>query len=167
MQDMFGAFSEEIARTAFQKTLQGGCDTCFLVNHEGVSMARTKPGTMKLSSDNKGLHVDARLNLDRPDVRIVRAAVADGDLDEMSFAFRVTRQEWDPEYTHRRIQEVNMHQGDVSVVNFGASPHTSGVTLTTLSRKRKGSTVTTVVPNYVPSARAALDRYRRKHADAI
>jgi hypothetical protein len=51
-----------------------------------------------------------------------------GDLDEMSFAFRVTRQEWNDAYTERWINEVNLNKGDVSIVNYGANPHTGGLT---------------------------------------
>jgi phage head maturation protease len=43
----------------------------------------------------------------------------------MSFAFRVTRQQWSPDYDQRDILEVDLHRGDVSVVNFGANPATS------------------------------------------
>jgi hypothetical protein len=46
----------------------------------------------------------------------------------MSFAFRVTRQEWSPDYSQRDITEVNLSKGDVSIVNYGANPHTAGLT---------------------------------------
>jgi phage head maturation protease len=52
-------------------------------------------------------------------------AIEDGNVDEMSFAFRVTRQQWSPDYDQRDILEVDIHKGDVSVVNFGANPATS------------------------------------------
>ena len=129
MQDMFGSFTETIARNAFATTLGNGADVAFVLNHGangGAPMARTKPGSLKLAADQTGLHTEARLNPTRSDVQIVRAAVEDGDLDEMSFAFRCTNDEWDEEYTERRILEVNMHQGDVSIVNFGANPATAG-----------------------------------------
>lgn len=124
--DQFGPYTETISRNAFNKTLKDGADVSFLTNHSGITMARTKSGTLQLSSDSTGLYTEATLNLSRPDVQIVRAAVDDGDLDEMSFAFRATRQEWDTDYTQREIQEVNMHQGDVSIVNYGANPATGG-----------------------------------------
>ena len=43
----------------------------------------------------------------------------------MSFAFRVVRQVWDEKYENREIEAVNLHRGDVSVVNMGANPTTS------------------------------------------
>jgi phage head maturation protease len=46
-----------------------------------------------------------------------------GDLDQMSIGFRVTRQEWNGDYTERQIREVELF--DVSVVTFPASPTTT------------------------------------------
>ena len=46
-------------------------------------------------------------------------------MDEMSFAFRVKAQEWSQDETERRITELSLHKGDVSVVNFGANPATT------------------------------------------
>ena len=126
MSDMFGAYTEIMARGAFDKTIAEGADVAFLMNHEGLTMARTRAQTLTLRSDATGLHTEARLNPDRSDVQLLRAAVDDGSLNEMSFAFRVVNQEWDEDYTERRILEVNMNQGDVSLVNYGANPHTAG-----------------------------------------
>src|SRR6185312_15332240 len=47
--------------------------------------------------------------------------------DEMSFAFRVRNQNWDTNYTHRKITNVNLHKGDVSVVNYGMNPNTAAM----------------------------------------
>ena len=43
----------------------------------------------------------------------------------MSFAFRIVRGAWSPDYTEYRILEVDLDRGDVSAVNFGANPNTS------------------------------------------
>jgi hypothetical protein len=48
-----------------------------------------------------------------------------GDMDEMSFAFRVKADKWSDDDTERTLTEVSLHKGDVSVVNFGANPATS------------------------------------------
>ncbi|HVM64771.1 MAG TPA: HK97 family phage prohead protease [Acidimicrobiales bacterium] len=127
MEDMFGTFTESVVRGAFKKTLSQSADVAFLLNHDGITLARTKPGTLKLSEDDKGLHTEARLDPTNPVVQQIRSGVERGDLDEMSFAFRPTRQEWNEEYTRRWLTEVNIHQGDVSVVNYGANPHTAGL----------------------------------------
>jgi HK97 family phage prohead protease len=125
--DALGEYSETVARSAFDKTLMDNADVSFLVNHEGVSMARTRSGTLRLAADSRGLHVEASLNPSRPDVQIARAAIDDGDLNEMSFAFRAIKQEWDEEYTDRRLTEVSLNRGDVSIVNYGANPATAGL----------------------------------------
>lgn len=128
--DMYGGptkygWTEEIDGSAFDKTLREKPDVQLLINHGGLPLARTKSGTLKLKADNVGLHVEADLEPADPDVLNLAPKMRRGDIDEMSFAFRVVRQEWDDEYTARRIVEVNIDRGDVSVVNFGANPATS------------------------------------------
>ncbi|MFC9966328.1 HK97 family phage prohead protease [Nocardia ignorata] len=118
-------WSETIDRGAFDVTLSEKPDLHLLINHEGMPLARTKSGTLRLSTDKKGLLVDADLDRSDPDVQRLEAKMARGDMDEMSFAFRVKRQEWNDDETDRRITEVSLHKGDVSVVNFGANPATS------------------------------------------
>jgi HK97 family phage prohead protease len=127
MSDFMGDYTETISRNAFDRTLAEAPDVNFLMNHDGVSMARSKSGTLKLSVDEKGLHSEARLDPARPDVQILRSAIEAGDIDEMSFAFRVNSQEWNEDYDERNISAVNLHHGDVSAVNFGANPHTASV----------------------------------------
>lgn len=126
MEDAFGPWVESTVRGFATKTIREGCDTAFLVNHSGVTMARTKAGSLDLEERLDGGHYEGRLNPTRPDVQIIRAAVADGAVDESSFAFRVVRQKWSDDYTRRWIQEIDLNKGDVSPVNYGANPHTGG-----------------------------------------
>jgi HK97 family phage prohead protease len=121
-----GGWSEIVDKRAFDVTLREKPDLHLLINHEGMPLARTKSGTLKLATDNHGLIVDAP-DLDRrdPDVQRLEVKMDRGDMDEMSFAFRVLGQEWSDEDTVRRLTEVSLHKGDVSVVNFGANDATS------------------------------------------
>jgi len=127
--DVYGGppsgWSEIIDRRAFQKTLASKPDVHLLINHEGMPLARTKSGTLELSTDSKGLKVLASLDRRDPDVQRLEAKMNRGDMDEMSFAFRAIRQEWNGDETERRLLEVSVERGDVSVVNFGANPATS------------------------------------------
>lgn len=116
---------EVVDSGAFRKTLSEKPDVQLLLNHDGLPLARTKSGTMTLDDDNKGLRVDASLDPADPDVSQLRVKVERGDLDEMSFAFRTIRQEWDAEYERRTLLEVSINRGDVSIVNYGANPATS------------------------------------------
>lgn len=128
-------WNETMARGAFKKTIAERADVSFLVNHEGISLARTKSGTLKLSEDDTGLRAVASLDPKSNAVNDLRSAVSRGDVDEMSFGFRVVQDEWTDEEgrasdrnvgVNRRILEVNMNKGDVSAVNYGANPTTSG-----------------------------------------
>jgi HK97 family phage prohead protease len=136
MEDYLGPWVESVNVGAFGKTLTEGADVAFLLNHEGMTLARTKSGTLKLSEETDGarspvygvtgLHSEALLDPLNPMVRAMRSAVERSDLDSMSFAFRVTSQEWNEDFTRRRIQAVNLDFGDVSLVNYPGNPHTAG-----------------------------------------
>jgi len=125
MWDWAGSYQEVVREGAFAKTLSETPQVQLLLNHGGLSMAYTKAGSLRLSEDSTGLHMEADVNPARGDVGDMLAAISDGDVDEMSFAFRVTRQLWSPDFDQRDILEVDLHRGDVSVVNFGANPATS------------------------------------------
>jgi HK97 family phage prohead protease len=125
-----GAYTEVISRGAFTKTLQGRPDVQLLTNHEGLPMARTtvppgQDGHLELSEDGRGLRFDAQLDRDDPDAQTLMRKIGAWLMDQASFAFRVIRQNWNASHTERTIQEVSLDRGDVSVVNFGASPTTS------------------------------------------
>ncbi len=126
MFDMFGEYSEVVRKGAFARTTQVGmADVAYLSNHEGLTMARTASGTLTLKEDDTGLWAVATVNTARSDVRDLVTAIEDGDVDQMSFGFRVVRQEWSPNYEERALLELNLDRGDVSAVNFGANPATS------------------------------------------
>jgi HK97 family phage prohead protease len=110
---------------AFDTTLSAKPDLHLLINHEGMPLARTKSGTLRLAADSTGLHVEAGLDPSDPDVQRLAPKMGRGDMDEMSFAFRTKRDEWSEDDSERRLLEVSLHKGDVSVVNFGANPATS------------------------------------------
>ncbi|MCU1659307.1 MAG: phage prohead protease, family [Pseudonocardiales bacterium] len=125
MWDSFGEYREKIRPNAGKKTLAEGPDVALLTNHTDLTMARTKVGSrLKLGEDSRGLEWIATVNTARSDVRNVVIAIEDGDISECSFAFRVTRQEWSPDYDQRDIIEYDLSRGDVSIVNFGANPAT-------------------------------------------
>jgi HK97 family phage prohead protease len=119
-----GGWLETVDRRAFDVTLNSNPDVHFLINHEGVTLARTKSGTLTLSTDRKGLISEARIDRRDPMGQSLEVKMERGDLDEMSFAFRTVRQEWNEDYTERRLLEVNLDKGDVSVVNNGANDKT-------------------------------------------
>jgi HK97 family phage prohead protease len=137
--DAYGSFTERITPEAFNRTLSEQPDVILNLNHgmagTGLPMARTprpnRPGTLQLTPDKVGLRVETDLALDDPDVQAILPKMRRGDLDEMSFAFRVPEagSTWQPgpdgePFGDRTITEVNMARGDVSIVSYGANPAT-------------------------------------------
>ena len=114
-------FKESIAPGAFRKTLMETPDVRLLINHEGLPIARTKNGTLTLSEDDRGLYMNAEI-ADTSIGRDLYKLVERGDVDQMSFAFRVIRQKWSEDRTRRVLTEVSLADGDVSVVTYPAYP---------------------------------------------
>jgi hypothetical protein len=117
-------FKETIAPGAFRKTLSETPDVRLLINHEGLPLARTKNGTLTLSEDDRGLFMDAVI-ADTSEGRDLYKLVERGDVDQMSFAFRVIRQKWSEDRSTRTLTEVSLADGDVSVVTYPAYPTTT------------------------------------------
>ena len=117
-------FKESIAPGAFRKTLSETPDVRMLINHEGLPIARTKNGTLTLTEDDRGLYMSAEI-ADTSIGRDLYKLVERGDVDQMSFAFRVIRQKWSEDRTRRVLTEVSLADGDVSVVTYPAYPTTT------------------------------------------
>lgn len=131
-----GGWTETVDKGAFKRTLAANPDVPFLVNHTGMTLARTTAGNLHLSEDATGLEVkapqlDTRVSIVNDLVLLMEA----GNITEMSFAFRVRKQQWldtdgeevpwwDMSGIDRHLTELDIHKGDVSVVNFGANPFT-------------------------------------------
>jgi HK97 family phage prohead protease len=126
MWDEFGEYAEVILTGAGRATLASLPDVAFLVNHKGVTMARTRSGTLELREDGTGGFHDAWLNPERQDVKDLVIAINDGDITEMSFAFMIPELsgEWNDDFTVYAISAYVMDRGDVSAVNYGANPYT-------------------------------------------
>lgn len=125
MWDLFGTYDEVVAREAFTETLANNPDVAFLVNHKGVTMARTTNDTLVLTMADEGLASDAYLNPKRQDVKDLVLAIEDRNIDQMSFAFMLQEGWWSDDFTTFRITKLDINRGDVSAVNYGANPYTS------------------------------------------
>ena len=117
-------FIETIAPGAFRKTLMETPDVRLLINHSGLPLARTKNGTLTLTEDDRGLYMDAVI-ADTGEGRDLYKLVERGDVDQMSFAFRVIRQKYNDDRSQRTLTEVSLADGDVSVVTYPAYPTTT------------------------------------------
>ncbi len=122
--DIGGVFREVIAPGAFDEAI-GRDDVVFLINHDGLPLARTRSGTLKLSQDSTGLRMETVLDANDPDVRAIVPKMKRGDLDKMSFAFWPEVQEWDEsgDTPVRTIRKASLY--DVSIVTTPAYDGTS------------------------------------------
>lgn len=122
-----GWYREKVAPGAFKRSLGQTPDVRLLINHDGLPLARTTSGTLTLSEDERGLKVDARLDPSDPDVAALLPKMRRGDLNQMSFGFRLmgdTGDEWSKDMSERTLRALDIHDGDVSVVTYPANPGT-------------------------------------------
>ena len=122
--DIGGFFQEIIAPGAFADAI-GRDDVVFLINHEGLPLARTRSGTLVLREDATGLFMESVLDGTDPDVQSIVPKMKRGDLDKMSFAFIPELQEWDETGAMpvRTIRKLALF--DVSIVTTPAFDGTS------------------------------------------
>ncbi|MBB4185832.1 hypothetical protein GGE07_002482 [Sinorhizobium terangae] len=134
--DIGGWFREVIEPGAFAEAI-GRDDVVFLVNHDGLPLARTRSGTLKLSEDDHGLRIETELDGDDPDVQAIVPKMKRGDLDKMSFAFWAEVQEWDDtqDPPRRTVKKARLY--DVSIVTTPAYEGTE-IGLRSLESHRKG-----------------------------
>lgn len=134
--DIGGYFRETIEPGAFSEVLDSD-DVVFVINHEGLPLARTRSGTLTLKEDERGLYMETELDPEDPDVKSIVGKMQRGDLDKMSFAFRIGIQEWDdtqdpPLRTIKKIERLY----DVSIVTSPAYEGTD-IGLRSLERHRE------------------------------
>ena len=129
--DIGGMFEEIIERGAFD-----GCDltdVLLFVNHRQgkIPLARSRRNngnsTMTLDVDDIGLHMTAALDVENnAEARAVYGSIERGDMDGMSFCFRVEEEEWeklDTDYPTRHITKIAKVY-EVSAVSQPAYPDT-------------------------------------------
>jgi HK97 family phage prohead protease len=127
MTDIGGWYKEIIERGAFD-----GCDfddVLFFINHntDKIPLARSRRNngnsTMQLSVDDTGLFVHADLDAENnQEARQLHSSVDRGDIDGMSFMFRVKEDAWenlDSDMPTRRIKKISKVY-EVSAVNWPA-----------------------------------------------
>lgn len=125
---LFNSFYEEIAPSAFTEVLAKNPDVKALWNHNpDFPMARTSNGTLLLQQDTTGLRVEIQPN-DTSWGRDAYAAIARGDVDQMSFMFSVAKQgdEWKKLPDGKLLRRITNFEslGEVSPVTFPAYTQT-------------------------------------------
>ena len=114
-----GGFYEYISPGAFDGRLED--DVRFLINHDGLPLARTTNGTLRLSVDEKGLRYEADLNTKVSTANDLMELLKDGTISQSSFAFTVEDDSWRSE-DGKNIRTINKVSRlyDISSVTFPA-----------------------------------------------
>jgi len=164
LQSWFGDFEERIAEGAATKTLKEKADVMSLLNHDpNLVLGRTTAGTLELSEETKGLR-----SITLPDMRVSHAAdtvlmVERGDISQMSFAFRVIKEQWtfldDDEDGIDKREILELELFDTSPVTYPANPTTS-ITIGERSIDRIGR----IAAEGSKRAARMLERWTQRHS---
>ncbi len=129
-----GNFKEIISPDAFEGRLND--DVRFLINHEGLPLARTTNDTLRLTTDETGLRYEAKVantSLGRDLLELMR----NGTINQSSFAFVVDDDSWEVKdgVNIRTINKVSRLY-DVSAVTYPAYEEAS-VALRSMDKWKK------------------------------
>lgn len=134
MWDWYGPYTEFVHVGAFAETLAATPDVPLVIDHvSSRRIARTGNAHSPLlltevtDGDVTGLRSLApSLDLADPDTAYIVPKLRSGLIDEMSFRFVITSGRWNDDWDEYHIHAVDIHRGDVSIVGYGANPHTAG-----------------------------------------
>jgi hypothetical protein len=114
-------FNEIIARGAFADTLKSGDKLALLDHDTGKLLARTRNGSLKLATDDRGLHFE--IEMPKTTLADDVLALADaGSLGGASFGFIATRDAWAGSL--RTLHAIDLRE--ISIVSaWPAYPQTS------------------------------------------
>jgi HK97 family phage prohead protease len=131
-----GGFKERIDPGAFDRSIKRGDDVRALIQHDpALICGRTKNGTLRLSSDQKGL----RSSCDLPNTSYARDLLEScrrGDISDCSFGFTVDSdgdswcEEDDPEDRGVRIPVRTLRSVSLADVSWVTCPAYSGTSIT-------------------------------------
>lgn len=118
----FKRFKEQFKRGAFADSLTSDDQLALWSHDTSKVLGRTKNGTLRLFEDDVGL----RFELDLPNTSLGNDAyetIKRGDVDGVSFGFRMVKQEWDENDTENITRSIlKAKLLEVSPVAFPAYP---------------------------------------------
>ena len=124
---IMGLFYERIDPGAFTKTIREDDIRSLWSHNRAEVLGRTKSGTLRLSEDRRGLAFENDLPETQRANDLIEL-IQRGDVDEVSFGFRATEEEWEEpkegskKLAIRTLKEVKLF--DISPVAFAAYPQT-------------------------------------------
>jgi HK97 family phage prohead protease len=95
-------------------------DVRLTLNGEGEPLARSKAGTLELTSDDYGLHITATIDPSTPQGEDISLALQRNEPVDALVGHDVVRQRWNDDHTHRTVEEVYLH--DIALLIDGCAP---------------------------------------------
>ena len=123
VRDSLGEFSETMSPGVVSDIIDT-CDCRYLINHDGMPLARTVSGTLKLIDTPTSLRYEAHLDARSQLANDLAVAVERGDVSQMSCGFIVAADTWEDDWTVRTVEKFGQLL-DISAVTYPASPTTS------------------------------------------
>lgn len=112
-------YYEQVSPKAFENV--DLTDIRALINHDdGLVLGRTKASTLTLRVDDKGLYGEIKVNPNDQDAVNLYERVKRGDVDQCSFGFQITEEEWEDTIEGYRSTITGIKLFEVSVVTFPA-----------------------------------------------
>lgn len=127
MWDWYGPYTEIVSAGSGATSLaRADLDVPLVLQHQDLRrIARTTNESLFLTELDTGLDVFApELDETDHDVAYITPKILSRLIDEMSFKFRIISGQWSPDYMEYRINEYDIHRGDVAIVGYGANPYT-------------------------------------------
>lgn len=130
VRDAYGVFRETMHPGVAAEVLRSATFDCrFLINHEGMPLARSTSGTLEFEDTPTGLNAVPHLDARSQAAQDLAVAVERGDVTQMSCGFVVAADgdewKWGDDGTEERDVHAFSELFDVSAVTYPASPTTS------------------------------------------
>lgn len=117
--ELWDGYYEQVSPKAFDNI--DLTDIRALINHnDGLVLGRTKSNTLTLRVDDKGLYGEIKVNPNDQDAVNLYERVKRGDVDQCSFGFQITEEEWEDTAEGYRSTITGIKLFEVSVVTFPA-----------------------------------------------
>ena len=122
--ELWDGYFEQVSPIAFENS--DLTDIRALINHnDGLVLGRTKSNSLTLRVDDKGLYGESKVNPNDQDAVNLYERVKRGDVDQCSFGFQITEEEWEDTADGYRSTITGIKLFEVSVVTFPAYEDTS------------------------------------------
>jgi len=113
-------WTEIWAPGACKRSVDRDPDVRLTLNGEGQPLARSKAGSLTLTSDDYGLHITATIDPSTPRGEELSLALQRNEPVDALVGLDVVRQRWNDDHTHRTVEEIYLH--DIALVIDGWDP---------------------------------------------